>query len=182
MFISKKIIDKAGITLIELLVSLLLTSIVVTIVFFIFINTSKAYLHWDRESSFIGNAGFIMRSLNNAITEGSKILEADIADLTVLGSNLKTCRYEIDNTGRLLKNGMAIIPHGYRLRNMEFKYIIKSEGDSLMIKDVNQLDVDGDFKVTSKELSDIIGIQYSFLLENQNQHGYFEALLMMRNF
>jgi len=182
MFIIKKKSNKAGVTLVELLVSLLLTTIVVTIVFYIYLSSSKAYLRWERESSFTNVARLIISSLDNSIAGGTKIVEADNSSLSILSSNLKINNYERDNTGRLYKNGIPIIPEGYRLKDIEFNYVVKSADDSITILNYDQLDLDGDFRVSEDELKNITGISYEFILVNNKKQGYFKGLAIMRNY
>jgi len=171
-----------GITLVELLVSLLLTSIVITIVFFIYLTSSKAYLKWESESSFIDCARLVTRSLNNTICDGIKILNADNSSLTILESNLINSKYETDNLGRLYKNENAITPANFKISELEFKYVIKSDSGTVDILNIDQLDSNSDFAISADELSFIDGIQYSFMLESKKQQGRFDGLVMMRNF
>ncbi|MCP4580522.1 MAG: hypothetical protein GY839_02810 [candidate division Zixibacteria bacterium] len=171
-----------GLTLVELLVSLLLTTIVITIVFFIYLTSSKAYLKWESESSFTDCARLVTRSLNNTITNGIKVIEAESSSLAVLERNLRSSKFETDNLGRLYKNRDAIIPAGFTVSDLEFKFVIKSDSSAVDIRNIDQLDTDGDFKINTDELSVIDGIQYSFILENKKQRGRFDGLVMMRNF
>ena len=171
-----------GVTLVELLVSLLLTSIVITIVFFIYLTSSKAYLKWESESSFTDCARLVTRSLNNTIGDGIKILNADNSSLTILESNLINSKYETDNLGRLYKNENAITPDNFKISELEFKYVVKSDSGIVDILTIDQLDSDGDFAIGADELSVIDGIQYSFRLESKKQQGRFDGLVMMRNF
>jgi type II secretory pathway pseudopilin PulG len=171
-----------GLTLVELLVSLLLTSIVITIVFFIYLTSSKAYLKWESESSFTDCARLVTISLNNTISDGIKIVNADNSSLTILESNLQNSQYETDDLGRLYKNENAITPDNFKISELEFKYVVKSDSDIIDILNIDRLDNDGDFKISPDELSIIDGVQYSFKLESKKQHGRFDGFVMMRNY
>jgi type II secretory pathway pseudopilin PulG len=171
-----------GLTLVELLVSLLLTGIVVTIVFFIYMTSAKAYLNWEAESSFTDCARLVIRSLNNSICEGIEIIEADHSSLTVLENDLHSNKYQTDGMGRLLKNEDVITPADFKISELEFKYAAKTNDGVLDMKSADKLDVDGDFEISPKELSVIDGVHYSFIVSGNKQQEQFDGLVMMRKF
>jgi Tfp pilus assembly protein PilW len=182
MYILKKIQKNEGLTLVELLVSLLLTTIVIVIVFFIFLTSSKAYLAWETESSFIDSARLLVRSLDNSIAAGVSLAEAKETSLIMKSSDLSASRYETDADGRLYKNGSTLIPADYRVADLEFKYVIGSNEGSMLIKEADQLDLNGDFIVTETELAEISGVQYSFTLKGRKNSESYNGLVMMRKF
>jgi hypothetical protein len=47
---------------------------------------------------------------------------------------------------------------------------------------MDQLDADGDFKVSSEELAEVTGVEYSFNLASKDQSNTFTGLIFMRKF
>jgi Tfp pilus assembly protein PilW len=114
-----------GLTLVELLVSLFLTTVVITIVFFIYLSTSRAYLRWEAESSYTDCARLIIKSLTNTIADGVALISADDSSLEIEQNNLKTDAFEINSEGRLYKNGVALNPEDISVTELNFKYAVK---------------------------------------------------------
>ncbi len=167
--------------MIELLVSMFLVSIVIVIVFFIYLTASKAYIRWQSESSFTDDARLIMSSLNNSLSNTIKIMDADNSSITILENDLRQTRYNVSSSGSLYKNEVPLSSAEYKLSDFTLNYATGKK-DSLQIRSYDELDTDFDFKVSDEELSQVNGIEYSFTLKSTDESKLFDGLVMIRNY
>jgi hypothetical protein len=182
MFIWPKIINNKGITLIELLVSLSLTSLVLVIAFYVQLSASKSYIKWESKSRFADNARIISRSFINSITEGMEIINIDKTSITILKNDLKEHKLEFTPNGELIKNNQSLVPIDYRISSFEFSYLIEGDSNKSEWADFDQLDINQDMRLSRDELSPIKGVKLKYSLSGDKQSGDFESLAIMRKY
>jgi hypothetical protein len=182
MFILLKRINTVGLTLIELLVSLTLTSIILVMAFYVQLSASKSYIKWESKNRFADNARIISRSFINSITEGMEIINIDKNSFTILKNDLKEYKLEFNPNGELIKNDQSIVPVDYRINSFEFSYLIEGDSDKSEWADFDNLDENQDMQSNLDELSPIKGVRLKFSLSGDKQSGDFESLAIMRKY
>jgi len=182
MFISLKRTNNNGLTLIELLVSLSLTSLVLVIAFYVQLSASKSYIKWESKSRFADNARIISRSFINSITEGMEIINIDKTSITILKNDLKEYKLEFTPRGELMKNDQSLVPHDYQVSSYEFSYLIEGDSNKSEWADFGKLDENQDMRLSQDELALIEGVKLKYSLAGDKQNGDFESLAIMRKY
>jgi hypothetical protein len=182
MFILLKRINTVGLTLIELLVSLSLTSLVLVMAFYVQLSASKSYIKWELKSRFADNARIISRSFINSITEGMEIINIDKTSITILKNDLKEYKLEFTPNGELMKNDQSIVPVDYHINSFEFSYLIEGDSDKPEWAGLDRLDKNQDMRLNRDELLPIKGVRLKFSLSGDKQEGDFESLAIMRKY
>jgi hypothetical protein len=169
-------------TLIELLVSLTLTTLILLSAFYIQMSSSKSYLRWESDSRLTDCARLVIKSLSNSIKEGVEVTTVGSSSITLKDSNLRVSKYEYTGEGNLLKNDKPLIPDGLLMTGFNLVYLITGGGDSTMIKNADQLDLNKDFRIDKQELSRIKGVQYDFKLKNSKESKEYKGLALLRGY
>jgi hypothetical protein len=182
MFISIKINRSEGITLIELLVSLTLTTLILLIAFFIQMSSSKSYLRWESDSKLTDCARLIIKSFSTSVKEGVDVAAAGNSSITLNSSNLRASKYDYAGGGNLLKNNESLVPDGLLMTDFNLLYLVIGNGDSINMKSADELDFNRDFHIDKQELSRIKGVQYDFKLKNNKETKEYKGMALLRGY
>ncbi|OPX18199.1 hypothetical protein BXT86_02455 [candidate division WOR-3 bacterium 4484_100] len=151
---------KSGLTLVELLISITIFSIIVTITLFVFFNTQQVEKKLQKSWELNREIDLFIKKISRSIKETKKILRAEANSLEIININNDTIRY-CQKNHRFYKNGNPISP--LLIDSLSFRYITISE----MGRDHDYLNLEknGDGFLEDKGLHSIfgIGIELQFL-------------------
>jgi hypothetical protein len=145
-------------------------------------SSSKSYLHWESDSKLTDCARLIIKSLSNSVKEGINVAAAGNSSITLNGSNLRVNKYDYNSKGNLLKNNEPLVPDGLLMTWFNLLYLVTGNGDSISMKNADELDLNKDFQIDRQELSRIKGVQYDFKLKNNKETKEYKGLALLRGY
>jgi prepilin-type N-terminal cleavage/methylation domain-containing protein len=175
--------NKKGVTLVELLVALGLSSLLVIFVFSLHLFSNKLVTEWTKKAELEDIALLSIETLKRDISKTKTLLAAEKEKIELINQNDKKITYEIRDQG-LSRNGESLTKNKISVENLSFNYYHKSELSQtgyLLAKDEKELDKNMNFRLDGEELEQISGVKISLSLSGYNKKIDIESFVRLRN-
>jgi len=181
--ISVSLRDKKGVTLVELLVALALTSILVIFVFSLHLFGNKLVIEWTKKAELEDIALLCMESLKKDISDTRELLVAELYRIELMRNDDEKIAYEIKD-GKLLRNGESLTKDKISAENLNFNYYHKRElGQTgyLPVKDGKDIDRNMNLRLDEKELELITDVKIELTLKGYGKRMELENFIRLKN-
>jgi hypothetical protein len=176
----KKQNSPSGITLLELLVSLALSSLMLAMVAGLFLFANKSMLSFQDRSFFNDQRILFETALRRSLRSIENMISADHDEIEF--SNFKGLIIRIEKTpsGNVMINGKPLLPKGFTIRELDFTYLTRDE-DAGSVKLSEVTDSNENFILDGHEIASIDVIELKFDFSYRNISRNFDLAVLLRS-
>ena len=175
--------DKKGVTLVELLVALGLSSLLVIFVFSLHLFSNKLVMEWTRKAELEDITLLCMEAIKRDISDIKELLTVEKEKIEFITQRGKRIVYQVRDQ-KLLRNEESLTKDKISVENLSFNYYHKSELSQTVYiptKDEKGLDKNMNFRLDGEELEQISGVKISLSLSGDNKKIDIESFVRLRN-
>lgn len=176
----KKQNSPRGITLVELLVSLALSSLILAMVAGLFLFANKSMLSFQDRSSFNDQRILFETALRRSLRSIENLISADHDEIEFSNFIGLIIRIEKTPSGNVMINGKPLLPNGFTIRELDFTYLTRDEdAGSVNLSEVT--DSNENFILDGDEMAsiDLIELEFDFSYRNISRH--FDLAVFLRS-
>lgn len=178
----KSKINSRGVTLVELLVALGLSSLLLTFVFSLHLFSNKLVFNWEKKANLESIALRCMETLTKDISQIEELKQVEAKKIAGISASGKELIYEFEN-GNLLRNSEPLNQKEIKIESFRMSYYSKplysdsgySESQKEIILDENILPYQN-----QKLLEKISGVKVKLTLSGYGKKLYLENFIRLK--
>jgi prepilin-type N-terminal cleavage/methylation domain-containing protein len=165
--------DKRGMTMVELLVALALSSLIIIMISGLYLFSSKLLVGFQTRSYFNDQRILLETALTEKLGRLEHINQAGEKLLSFAAFNGSKTSLEASSDGNLLLDGRQLLPAGFKFDNFSFKYFGRKRGESgYRLFDAE--DLNGNFALDGEELESIVLVELWYMLSYKDMSREFK--------
>lgn len=168
-----------GITLIELLVSLAISSLIILMVAGLFLFSNKSVISFQKESFFNDQRLLFESSIRQKLMFMEKIIEAGPEVMEISTRTGSLVRIEMTSGDQVLIDAEPVLPEGFSVKNLNFAYYSTGRQDNTTflgeVSDENE-----NFHLDGNELTNINLVKLSYDFQHLEISRRYEMVFCFR--